>query len=666
MIQIKQLSAILSLCLTLPVCTASDQLPGAALVNGTVEQFNAACKADLDKAATEVDRLKAMKTPRPTLQALQAYDNAVMALNYVDNRSETVQAVVADAAMRSAAEQCGQAATAVRSGMNLDRGLYDAIVALDLRKADQATRYLVKQTLMDFRRAGVDRDDATRANIAALNQDLTKIGQEFNKNIAQGGRKAVFSAAELDGLPDDYKTAHPADAEGKITLTTSYPDYVPFMKYAKSSAARERFYRAYTRRAYPENMAVLDRLLATRYELATMLGYKNWADYATENKMIGNAQNVADFISKISSASDARMQKDYAELLEAAKLDNPAATQVQEWDAAYLGEQLRATKYQFDAQSVRPYFEYRRVKDGLFGIVSKMYGVEFRPVKDVKVWDPSVEVYDVYQGSKTLGRIYLDMFPRANKYSHAENVFLNAGRKGAYLPEVALVCNFSDPAKGPALMEYGDVRTFFHEFGHTVHLIFAGQARWSGYSYQWDFIEAPSQMFEEWTVNPTTLQLFAKHYQTGQVIPTDLVKRLSRSQDVGKGLAVRRQMALAALSLDLHNRDPKNLRSDEVVQAEVEKYTPFHYVPDTHMQTAFGHLEGYSSAYYTYMWSLVIAKDILTEFQKNGLMNPAVAARYRKTMLEPGPSKPAAQLMTGFLGRPYTFDAYKRWLDSTE
>jgi thimet oligopeptidase len=306
------------------------------------------------------------------------------------------------------------------------------------------------------------------------------------------------------------------------------------------------------------------------------------------------------------------------------------------------------------------------VKDGLLGIVSKMYGIQFRKVADAKVWHPSVEAYDVLDGQKLLGRIYFDMFPRANKYSHAANFWATGGRAGSDLQETALVCNFPDPSKGPALMEQRDVTTFFHEFGHTLHSLFSGQPKWVSYNFQWDFIEAPSQMFEEWTENPATLQLFAKHYQTGEVIPTDLVKRLKRSLQVGKGLGVRGQMSLAALSLDLHDRDPKDVNSDDMVKFVTTKYTPYPYVEGTHFQTAFTHLNGYSAIYYTYMWSLVIAKDLLTEFQKDGLMNPVVARKYRQEVLEPGASKPAAELVTKFLGRPYNFKAYENWLNQTE
>ncbi|HUQ50535.1 MAG TPA: M3 family metallopeptidase [Terriglobales bacterium] len=644
----------------------APKFPGAALVGGDVKTFDAACKKDIAYARSEIVRLKAMKTPRDTAQALQALDNANLALNFASSRADITQQVQPAQDMRDTAEKCGQEVSAVATEISLDRGVYEAIAALDVTKADADTKYLVKQTLNDFRRSGVDRDEATRTRVKSLNDELTKIGQEFGKNIAAGVRTAQVAPEELDGVPEDYKKSHQPGADGKITINTTYPDYQPFMKYAKSSAARERLYRVYNQRAYPENMEVLNKMVAKRHELATLLGYKNWADYVTETKMIGSAQNASDFIAKITAAAEPRMKADYAELLGVAKTYDPAAKEVQPWDSAYYTEKLLSTKYKFDSQSLRPYFEYTKVKDGLFSIVSKLYGVEFRPVKDAKVWHSSVETYDVVEGNKVLGRIYMDNFPRANKFSHAANFYVTPGRKGTYLPEMALVQNFPDPSKGPALLEQRDVSTFFHEFGHTVHLIFAGQPKYSGYSFQWDFIEAPSQMFEEWTVTPSTLQLFAKHYQTGEVIPAELIKQLRRSDEVGKGLGVRRQMSLAALSLGLYNRAPKDLDTDAMVRSITAQYTPFKYVEGTHFQTAFGHLDGYSAIYYTYMWSLVIARDLLTEFQRDGLMNQQTAMRYRKEVLEPGAVRPAAELVTKFLNRPYNFKAYEKWLNQAE
>jgi thimet oligopeptidase len=285
-------------------------------------------------------------------------------------------------------------------------------------------------------------------------------------------------------------------------------------------------------------------------------------------------------------------------------------------------------------------------------------------VPDAKVWHPDVETYDVYDGDRRLGRIYFDMFPRENKYKHYATFPLAAGKRGRALPEAVLVCNFPRPSSDdPGLMEHGDVVTFFHEYGHLLHAIFRGNTRWIGPDPEWDFIEAPSQMLEEWAWDPGVLQTFAKHYKTGEPLPVDVAKRMKTADDFGRGLQVRQQMFYAALSLDLYNRNPKGLDSTELVAQLQDRYTPFKYVKGTYMQEAFGHLDGYSAIYYTYMWSLVIAKDMFTVFKHDGLISPEAAARYRHAVLEPGGSKPAAMLVTNFLGRPYGFQAYEDWLN---
>jgi thimet oligopeptidase len=210
------------------------------------------------------------------------------------------------------------------------------------------------------------------------------------------------------------------------------------------------------------------------------------------------------------------------------------------------------------------------------------------------------------------------------------------------------------------------VETFFHEFGHLIHGIFGGATRWhgiSGVATEWDFVEAPSQLLEEWVKDPGTLATFAHHYQTGEVLPAELIERLRRADEFGKGLWVRQQMFYAALSYGLHHLDPDGLDPIAVEQAAMERLTPFAHVDGTYMHLSFGHLEGYSAIYYTYMWSLVIAKDLFTVFERDGLDSPAAAARYRDAVLAPGGSAPAAALVEGFLGRPYAFDAYQKWLD---
>jgi thimet oligopeptidase len=241
---------------------------------------------------------------------------------------------------------------------------------------------------------------------------------------------------------------------------------------------------------------------------------------------------------------------------------------------------------------------------------------------------------------------------------------LASGQAGRALPEGALVCNFP---KAPSLLEHSEVVTFFHEFGHLLHHLLGGHTRWAGVSgvrTEWDFVEAPSQMLEEWCWDAGVLQRFAKHHETGEPIPSGLVARMRAADEFGKGLRVRQQMFYAATSLRFHDRDPAGLDTTALAGELQERYTPFRHVPETYFQESFGHLEGYSAIYYTYMWSLVIAKDLFRTFRREGLLNPGPALRYRRSILEPGGSRPAGELVKAFLGRDASFDAFAEWLNA--
>ena len=646
---------------------AADKAPApgaSAILAGTPDQYVSACHADMDRAKSQMSALKSMKAPRDPITALDAYDEAELVLTDALFRSGLAREVEPTAEMRSAAEKCEQEADALNTDFSLDRGIYDALASLDRSKLDGETRFYLERTLRDFRRAGVDRDDATRAKIKGLREQLVKTGQEFGNNIKSDVRKMEVDPGDLTGLPDDFRAAHKSGPDGKATLTTDNTDYIPFMTYSSSDKAREEFWKLYRLRGHPKNLEVLQQMLEERYELARLLGYKDWADYITEDKMIGSEKNAADFIEKIATASRARMEHDYQELLERERQDDPKANAVYPWQSTYLAEKVRAEKYNFDARTVRPYFQYAKVKQGIMELTSKMFAISYRRVPDAKVWHPDVEAYDVYDGDRLLGRIYFDMFPRENKYKHYATFGLAEGKRGRALPEYVLVCNFPRPnGDDPGLMEHGDVVTFFHEYGHLLHGIFSGNTRWTGPNIEWDFIEAPSQMLEEWAWDPGVLQTFAKNYKTGEPLPIDVAKRMKIADDFGRGLQVRQQMFYAALSLQLYARNPKGLNSTELMAQLQDRYTPFKYVKNTYMQESFGHLDGYSAIYYTYMWSLVIAKDMFTVFKHDGLLSSEAATHYRRAVLEPGGSKPAAMLVTDFLGRPYGFNAYEDWLN---
>jgi thimet oligopeptidase len=359
-------------------------------------------------------------------------------------------------------------------------------------------------------------------------------------------------------------------------------------------------------------------------------------------------------------------------LLARKRKDVAGAKRLDPWDSSYYSDRVKAEQFKFDAQAARPYFEVGRVVQGVLDVTGRLLDLSYRPVADARVWHAEVRTYDVVGGpsfgdraGQVVGRIYLDLHPREGKFKHAAQFTVVSGQAGRRLPEGALLCNFAKPGAGPALMEYGDVSTLFHEFGHLVHHVLGGHTRWaanSGVRTEWDFVEAPSQMLEEWTLDTAVLQSFARHVETGKPIPARVVAQLRAADEFGKGVSVRRQMFLAATSLHLHDRDPRGLDTTALVAELQSRYSPYPYVPGTYLHASFVHLTNYSAAYYTYMWSLVIAKDLFNRFEAKGLFDPGVAAAYRRSVLEPGGGRAAADLVTEFLGRPYDFKAYEAWL----
>ena len=271
-------------------------------------------------------------------------------------------------------------------------------------------------------------------------------------------------------------------------------------------------------------------------------------------------------------------------------------------------------------------------------------------------WDPAVETWDAIDNGKVIGRFYLDMHPRPGKFSHAEMVPALDGVRGKQLPEAVLVCNFPKPAAGDAgLMEYNDVVTFFHEFGHLMHWILGGQQEWagiSGISMESDFVEAPSQMLEEWMRSPQVLAKFARHYQTGEPMPPELVARMNRASAFGRGSWVSQQNTYTAISYDIYKGKPQDVDLDAVTTGDQKRYSHTVPLPGTHLYASFGHLAGYSSAYYTYLWDKVIAEDFFQQFDAANLLGGTAAMRYRRAVLEPGGSVPANDLVKNFLGRP--------------
>jgi thimet oligopeptidase len=345
-------------------------------------------------------------------------------------------------------------------------------------------------------------------------------------------------------------------------------------------------------------------------------------------------------------------------LLRRIQRDHPEVTEATTVDRMFYSEVLRRENFDVDAQEVRTYFDFAKVRAGLLDVTGRLFGIEYVEVDGLATWHEDVASYDVLRDGERLGRIHLDLHPRKGKYNHAAQFNLVPGITGRQLAEGVLVCNFSRH-----LMEHDHVVTLFHEFGHLVHHVLAGDhpwARFSGVATEWDFVEAPSQMLEEWAWDADVLQSFATD-KDGRPIPRELVEKMRAADDFGKGLYARTQMFYAALSYWLHRDVPEDLTA--MVRELQAQYDVFSYVPDTHFHVSFGHLQGYGSGYYTYMWSLVIAKDLFSAFDPEDMFDTAVSHRYRDRVLAPGGSKDAADLVADFLGRSYGFDSFEAWLN---
>ncbi|MFO0600586.1 MAG: M3 family metallopeptidase [Myxococcaceae bacterium] len=634
---------------------------GADVLALAPADFTRACDDTLNRARAAVAELKALPSGSDA-KVMALYDEVVALMGDMGARSGLAKEVHPDEKMRGAAEECEQRIEAFSVELSLDRPLYDALSKVDGTKLDPVGAFWLFKTLREFRRSGVDRDEATRAKVKALNEELVKLGQAFGRNIRDDVRSVQVDPSELEGLPADWLAAHPAK-DGKITVTTNTPDLQPTMIYAKSVKVREALWRAYRNRAYPANVDVLRNLLTRRHELATLLGYANWAAYVTETKMVKTAKAAADFIERGRLATLERAKADMALLLERKRKDVPGATSLEPWEHLYYEDRVKAESYGLDTQALRSYFEYANVKQGVMDLTSKLFGVRYAKVTDAVVWHPEVDTWDVFEGEKKLGRIHLDMHPREGKYKHAAQFGLTVGREGKQVPEGVLVCNFPRPGE---LMQHSDVETFFHEFGHLLHAIFGGHQKWAGVSgiqTEWDFVEVPSMLLQEWPIDGDALKTFARHHQTGAPIPETMVNQLKRAKEFGVGVDMRRQFFFSALSLAYHDRAP-GFDPNELMKELQDKFLPFRreWLPGTHFELGFGHLDGYSAIYYTYQWSTVIAKDLLTRFKGN-MLDGSVATHYRKKVLDAGGSREAAALVEDFLGRPYSFDAFQQWLE---
>ena len=636
----------------------------------SAEALTAWVSARLAAHESALAALLAVAGARTPENSLRHFDAAIEQLSLAGAQAGILNSVAADKAVRDQAQMEAQRVAMAGSALSLNRAVYDALVAISLDGASAATKHYVGRTLLGYRLSGVDKDEATRDRLHALHDKATQLSLAFSRNIQEGGKTVEAAPEELEGLPADYIARHPAQ-KGKsgaerVTLTTDPPDMMPVMTFAASAELRKKMFLAYNTRAYPANRQLLLDLLATRQEIASVLGFRSWADLATADQMMESAANVRTFLAKLDEASREGARDEHAQVLAFARDRQPELSEIDITSRGYWYEQFRRTKYDFDSQSVRPYFPYARVEAGVLETAAKLFKVEFRP-STAPAWHEAVSVYEVFEGGRLVGRFYLDMHPREGKNKWFSATPVVAGVRGRVLPEAGLICNFPAPEEtDPGLLQYSDVVTFFHEFGHLMHALLGGHTEWvglSGFATEGDFIEVPSQMLEEFFRDEKLLQVFAKHYETGETLPSALIRSMKRAGAFGRADWIRTQLYYTTLSLNLHDQDPAGIDPDVMTRELYGRFQPWIWLDGNKMYASFGHLTGYSSNYYTYMFDKVIALDFFGQFDPKDLLSGDAGERYRRTVLEQGGSKPAKELVRDFLGRGEEFAAFSKWLN---
>ena len=634
------------------------------------------CDESLARAKTELDAIDALDgAPDASLgwdATLGRLDRVRLALRNAGDFPALMAVAHPDAAVRDKAKACEPKVDAFETSMWLDPKLARVVKRYAAKKEalSVARAHFLDRVTKELRRNGLELDEGKQARLRALNEELTKLGQEFDANLADAHGEVTATPAQLDGLPKEWLASHPPGADGKVHVTTDYPDYFPVMTYAKDRKLALALYEQFENRAADKNVAVLEKILKLRWDKAKLLGYATWADYVLEVRMAKDSKTVATFLEGLKKHLAAKGRAELAEFKAMhVKLGGKPTDEIPPSDRLYLEDQVRKAKYGLDSKEVSKYFEVRRVQEGLLAITSKLFGVQYRKI-DAPKWHPDVEAMEITDAAsgKLLGRFYFDLYPREGKYKHAAVFSIRDTTKmpdgSRLLPIAAIECNFPKPGgAAPALMTHQDAVTFFHEFGHVLHHLLSESelAAFAGTNVARDFVESPSQMLEEWAWAKETLDLFARHYDTNAPLPKDLHAKMLRSRSFGRAIATQRQLFLAALDQTYHTREP-GFDTTKVLAEVHDAYQPFKYVQGTHFQASFGHLIGYDAGYYGYQWALSIAQDLFTRFKKEGMLNAKTAAAYRATVLAPGGGDDETNLVASFLGRKPNDAAYKAFL----
>jgi len=646
------------------------------IIPATPEELTAKVQQAFANADIEIEAIIAVPAEQKTFDnTVGALDDMMARLDGDANMMAFMAYVHPDASIREAAQGAEQLWSTWSIDFVTNEELYNAVKTYADSNPELSGEQarMVEHTMRDYRRSGMMLSSKDREDLKTIQKELGLLSIEFEKNIREDKTIVPIPIGELEGVPQDVIDRLEM-LDGNYQVTLDYPTFGPVMDYCSVSDTRKAVRIAYSKRAGQENVELLERIIKLRDEASDLLGYETTADYETELKMSKNAKTVADFYKKLRPVVRKKAEKDWAELLAAKRKDtgDPAA-EFNPWDFSYYYEKIKNDKYAVDSQTVQEYLPLQNVMDGLFEITQNLYGIEYREVtgnaeeRGTPLWHDDVRLFEVWDtaNGKQLGEFYIDLHPRDNKYSHAaqwglvQHKLWSDGRE--QLPVAALVCNFTKPTDDkPSLMTHDEAETFFHEFGHCLHTILseAEIAGFAGTSVERDFVEAPSQMFEEWVWTPETLALFAKHYETGEPMPAKLIDGMIAAKNLQSGIKTESQIFLGMIDQAYHTDTDGVVDTTQVAYDIHDETRMYPHTPGTHFQGSFGHLTGYQAGYYGYMWSLVYAQDMFQRFKELGMLNPEAGAYYRDKILSKGGTEDSLDLVRDYLGREPSMDAF--------
>ncbi|NRF69920.1 Zn-dependent oligopeptidase [Aquincola sp. S2] len=634
---------------------AAPQAPGPAFPTfKTAADLKAACDRGLDTATAALRQLESRPADGGWLAAYDRFNGQLEDLGYP---LQFLSAVHPDKPVRDASEACEQRWTEFQSSLGQNEKLFKA--ARELKPRDAIDRELLKTTLEGFEDAGVALPPAQRERAKALNDRIAALGLEFDRNVRDAAVQVAFTEAELKGVPEAVWKNAKRDPEGRLLLGVDYPTYHPVLQLADSTSARERIWRAKVNEGGEANLKLLAEITRLRKEYASLFGAASWADFVVRRRMAESVPKAQAFLAEVKAAVEERERRELDELrrAKAEHLGQPLdAVRMERWDVPFYTERARKARYSVDQEAFRPYFPPQESLLFCFRLIEKLMGVRYERVPGVTLWHPEAQTWRVLDAktNKPLATLWLDLYPREGKYNHAAVWSMRSGSTAARrTPQAALVVNFD--RQGLTLDE---LETLLHELGHAVHnnLSATRYGQQAGTSTKRDFVEAPSQMLEDWVYDKQVLKLFGEVCPNCKPVPDKMIEQAKAARDYAKGIQQSRQHLFASYDLALYSGEP---RDPMALWAQMEGATPLGHVKGTMFPAGFSHIAtNYSAGYYGYLWSLVVAMDMRTAFDGGKRLDPQVGRRYRDKVLGNGSQLPPAALVKEFLGRDFNSKAF--------